>query len=273
MKKAVLIIALICVGYISFGQKKQRKFTKQFYFEWASHELDSIELAKAKKFNKILDKFNLTKIEVIGHTDSDGSNKFNLELSRKRIRTVTQILSNSSRDSLFTQTPKGEKEPIAANTDSTKHKNRRVTVIAYYSGKKGTKSKKIKKIKIKQSDIAPSNQKRLKKEDLISGNTINLPSVNFEGGTAVFLPGAEEVLGKVVELLKQNPKVKVEVAGHICCGNDMLLSIARAKKVYTFLHINGIDKDRLTYKGYNNTQPKFGNIMDIRNRRVELKVL
>ena len=156
---------------LSFSQIKKRKFTRQFYFGYNSYELDSTELYKANKFNKVLRKFNLTKIEVVGHTDGDGSNSFNKKLSQKRINSLISILSDSSRDSLFVLIPKGEEEPIVANTDSTKHKNRRVTVIAYYSSKKLAKGKSTKPIK-KKPKIAPSNELRIKKEDLVSGNTI-----------------------------------------------------------------------------------------------------
>ena len=64
-----------------------------------------------------------------------------MALSKKRIETVTQILGSIDRDSLFKVTAKGENDPLVPNTDSTKHKNRRVTVITYYSGKKVLKRK------------------------------------------------------------------------------------------------------------------------------------
>lgn len=267
----MFLLALISFSSFSYGQKKQRKFTRQFYFEYGNHNLDSMELLKANKFNKVLSKFELIKIEVIGHTDSDGSNSFNKKLSQKRINTLVEILSNSSRDSLFIPVPKGEEEPIAANTDSTKHQNRRVTVIAYYSRKKGSSKKKAKP-KAKP-EVAPSNQVRIKKEDLVTGKVLSMPWVRFHGGTDAFLPGAEEILRNIIPVLIANPEVKIEVAGHICCGNDMELSIKRAKKVYDFLVINGVSEKNLTYKGYNNTEPMFRDIMDIRNRRVELRVL
>ena len=271
MNKYIIIIALISISLSSFCQKGKRKFTRQFYFEYASYELDSSEQLKVKKFKRILNKFDFITIEVTGHTDSDGSDLYNQKLSQKRIESVINALTDSVLDSLFITIPKGEKEPIVKNTDSTKHQNRRVTVVAYYSGKKGGKKESI-PLK-KHPKPKHSGQLSIKKEELISGKIIDLPSVRFHGGTAEFLPGASEILEKVVQLLSQNPKVKVEIAGHICCGNDMGLSIARAKRVYSFLVNNGIDKSRLSYKGYNNTQPKYGNIMDIRNRRVELKVL
>ena len=275
MRKLLLLSILIYFSVLSFGQGTKKKFTRDFYFEYASFELDSLELIKANKFVSLLDRFNFVKIEVIGHTDSDGSSKANMALSKKRIETVTQILGSIDRDSLFKVTAKGENDPLVPNTDSTKHKNRRVTVIAYYSGKKGAK-KKVKKQEViakKEPEIAPSTEVKIKKEDLVSGKTIELPMVQFYGGTDMFLPGSEDVLRDIVPLLRANPELRIEIAGHICCGNDMNLSIARAFKVFDFLVSQGVSRKMLRYEGYNNTQPKYGNIMDIRNRRVELRVL
>ena len=102
---------------------------------------------------------------------------------------------------------------------------------------------------------------------------IDLPAVQFYGGTAEFLPGATTILNKVIPVLKANPELKIEIAGHICCGNQMELSIDRAFVVYTYFIDRGVPSKMLTYKGYNNTQPKYGNLMDARNRRVELIVL
>ena len=113
----------------------------------------------------------------------------------------------------------------------------------------------------------------LKTEDFTAGKTIELPAVQFYGGTAQFLPGATKILDQVIPVLKKNPNLNIEIAGHICCGNQMELSIERAYVVYNYFIDRGVPRKMLTYKGYNNTQPKYGNIMDYRNRRVELIVL
>ena len=282
MKQIISLLFVLWFGVASLtAQKKQKSFTKEFYFASAKFELDSIEKVKAKKFKKLISKFNLSKVSIIGYTDNDGSDSYNLNLSKQRISTLQTFLSDSTTDSLFITNPKGEKDPDYENEGENKFKNRRVKVIAYYSSKKGKKSKQTKKKKShpivkpkpKPNIVAAEKEIRIEKKDLKKGNVINLPSVNFHGGTAEFLPGAEEILGKVAPLLIANPDVKVEIAGHICCGNDMKLSKERARRVYLFLIRNGVKSDNLTYKGYNNTQPKFGNIMDIRNRRVELRVL
>ncbi len=243
----------------------QKKFTRDFYFESGSFVLDSAEQKKALVFAKILNKFDLVKIEMIGYTDSDGSESFNLELSKKRINHLRSYFPEMLPDSLFFLHPQGEENPVFQNIDSTKHKNRRVRMRAFYSGKKKNNIKK------KQKKEKP--KVKLKSEDLIAGKAIELPAVQFYGGTAQFLPGATKILDEVIPILIKNKELKIEIAGHICCGNQMELSIERAFVVYTYFIEREVPRHMLTYKGYNNTQPKYGNIMDYRNRRVELIVL
>ncbi|SCY81244.1 outer membrane protein, adhesin transport system [Desulfoluna spongiiphila] len=66
-------------------------------------------------------------IEVIGHTDTDGSRAYNLKLSKKRARSVCEALValGVSRETL-SWSGKGESEPVADNTTMEgKRKNRR----------------------------------------------------------------------------------------------------------------------------------------------------
>lgn len=66
-------------------------------------------------------------------------------------------------------------------------------------------------------------------------------------------------LDKLVQYLKDNPTMKIELQGHTDTQGDdkhnMELSHNRAKAVYDYLISKGIAKERLTYKGYGETQP------------------
>ena len=72
------------------------------------------------------------KIKVIGHTSSDGDDKANLELSKKRSAAVKDLLvSEYSFDANDIETDgKGETQPVADNkTKEGKAQNRRVEFI------------------------------------------------------------------------------------------------------------------------------------------------
>ena len=76
----------------------------------------------------VLTEYDKTIIEVMGHTDSDGSDAFNLDLSRRRAQAVGNHLAGKGIASMRIVTEGfGEKYPVAGNdTPGSKQLNRRV---------------------------------------------------------------------------------------------------------------------------------------------------
>lgn len=71
---------------------------------------------------------SLVSVEVIGHTDSRGSDAYNQKLSQKRAQSVVKYLGSHGLDkSKLHASGKGESQPIADNSsDSGRAQNRRV---------------------------------------------------------------------------------------------------------------------------------------------------
>lgn len=69
-------------------------------------------------------------ITITGHTDSDGADDHNQDLSERRAEAVAKEIDSRLPDGVTAKTDgKGESEPIASNeTDAGKSKNRRVTI-------------------------------------------------------------------------------------------------------------------------------------------------
>ena len=85
-----------------------------------------------KEIADVLKKFSDIKVKIVGHTDSDGSDKANLELSKKRAAAVRSALAlEFGVDEARIETDgKGEAEPVADNkTKEAKAQNRRVEFI------------------------------------------------------------------------------------------------------------------------------------------------
>jgi outer membrane protein OmpA-like peptidoglycan-associated protein len=78
----------------------------------------------------VLTEYNQTLIDVIGHTDADGSDDYNYDLSRRRAGSVAQYLVSQQNDpNRFSVEGRGEQQPIASNnTASGKSQNRRVEI-------------------------------------------------------------------------------------------------------------------------------------------------
>jgi outer membrane protein OmpA-like peptidoglycan-associated protein len=78
----------------------------------------------------VLKEFNRSLVTVEGHTDSDGSNAYNLELSQDRARAVADFLSDQGVDPRrLSIEGYGEMRPVATNaTAQGKALNRRVEI-------------------------------------------------------------------------------------------------------------------------------------------------
>lgn len=78
----------------------------------------------------VLKEYNQTLIDVTGHTDSTGSDQYNLELSQRRAQSVANYLMAQGLDSRrFYIVGAGESQPIATNdTAAGREQNRRVEI-------------------------------------------------------------------------------------------------------------------------------------------------
>jgi len=111
------------------------------------------------------------------------------------------------------------------------------------------------------------------------GQVIRLNNIFFDSGKYDLLPTSYAELNKLLELLEKNSKLKIEIAGHTdWIGKDkdnLILSQNRTNAVVNFLVEKGIDKNRLSAKGYGETKfiatntTKEGQQL---NRRVEFEI-
>ena len=82
------------------------------------------------KFSEILKKYPDTNLVIEGHTDSTGSDEYNMKLSKQRAQSVADFLSGLGvSNNRFTIVGYGESKPIASNdTPEGRQLNRRVEI-------------------------------------------------------------------------------------------------------------------------------------------------
>jgi outer membrane protein OmpA-like peptidoglycan-associated protein len=83
-----------------------------------------------------LNRYPNTRVEVIGHTDSDGSAVYNLDLSQRRANSVAAILRGAGVSPYRIRAyGAGEDQPVASNlSEAGKAQNRRVEILIIPNG-------------------------------------------------------------------------------------------------------------------------------------------
>ena len=116
--------------------------------------------------------------------------------------------------------------------------------------------------------------------ELAPGDAVVLQNIQFEYNSSALTDDSQAGIEMLVEFLKRNPELKVELAGHTddvgSASYNQKLSADRAESVRKALISNGIDETRLTAKGYGATKPLAPNDSEEHralNRRTEMIII
>ncbi|MBL7747894.1 MAG: OmpA family protein, partial [Chitinophagaceae bacterium] len=109
--------------------------------------------------------------------------------------------------------------------------------------------------------------------------SVVLKNIFFEVNKFDINPSSQTELDKLVQLLTENPTIKIEISGHTDNAgkpsDNLALSNNRAKAVVSYLVSKNIAAARLIAKGYGETKPIADNKTEsgrAQNRRTEMKV-
>jgi OmpA-OmpF porin, OOP family len=101
--------------------------------------------------------------------------------------------------------------------------------------------------------------------------------INFASGKADIAPESAGIIDQIVQMMKDNPTLKISIEGHTdnvgTESANQALSEKRAKAVMDAVIAKGIDKSRLSFKGYGQSKPISDNTTEdgkAKNRRVEI---
>lgn len=110
--------------------------------------------------------------------------------------------------------------------------------------------------------------------------SITLDNVYFDVNSAKLKPESYVALNNFAAGMKVIKSLKVEVQGHTDSDGDdesnLVLSQKRAQSVIDYVASQGVDKSRMTAKGYGETKPIASNDTaegKAKNRRTEVKVI
>lgn len=128
-----------------------------------------------------------------------------------------------------------------------------------------------------------SNSKSEKKvivESTVAGIRLTMQNLNFKPDSAELLPGENERLDQIAQVLKEVPDQMFLVEGHTASvgyeKGEMKLSVERANSVANALIQRGIPREKFICKGSGGTKPIADNSTQegkAKNRRVEITIL
>lgn len=279
----VFVLALSLLSLNVFSQKRTDTLRLYFSINEVTSPINNNRIDSAIKAlnGKLVD------IAIYGYADFLSNDAYNFSLSFRRAETVKDYLKNkmpSSQINIYACEGRGEKNSTPSSSSEGEPNQRRVDV--YFEP--------VVILNVAESFLetpkveAPKTEQKKNIEELTKGETMALEGLGFEPGRHFVLKESTPVLQKLLQTMKENGSLKIEIQGHVCCTlngadgldldtREMKLSENRAKAVYDFLISKGITKDRLSYKGFGRTKPKFD--LEITpeqeqaNRRVEIMIL
>lgn len=97
-------------------------------------------------------------------------------------------------------------------------------------------------------------------EEIVVNKTIEIPNIYYDLAKWNIRPDAAIELDKVVEFLRDNPSIKIELGSHTdsrgSSSSNQILSQKRAQSAVDYIVSRGIELDRIVAKGYGESKIK-----------------
>lgn len=263
--------------------------TVSVYFKLNEYKPDTKarQLLDSFLYNDIIN--TQTGILIIGYADYLGNEEDNLGLSQRRSKSIEDYLSAMSIPQKNIKLCIGKGEINRKMEGREGHApDRRVDIVLSNLPAANTRTVPItrKATARKPQDEANINVQIISK--LKVGQSLKLENIYFLMGRHIVTDESLPQLDKLYEVLSENPNLKIQIEGHICClqhgfdaedddTHEARLSVNRARYIYEYLVKKGIDEGRLRYVGFGRTRPlvspeKTPADEDM-NRRVEIRVI
>lgn len=292
MKFFIQLIIFLSFSSLAIGQSQF-----SIYFDSNKYELTSLESNKLNQWISSNPKVKI--VGIHGFCDEDGSSSFNDTLAKNRINFVYTFIKNkiAIRDDFKTRSF-GELHTLS----KIKAENRKVTLF-YIEANDLSRENQILGIKEEPIQLpkavikypeklvfdnpdGTSSEYKLdvafmqKMTEAGVGQKLKLENLNFIINTYIVVPQSKGKMYELLLVMKNNPNLKIEIQGHLCCMpvDRLDLSTQRAKSINNFLVANGIDEERITFKGFGSTQPIYAlpekdEAQRSANRRVEILIV
>jgi len=281
MKFFLFISVYFLCTLFSFSQRI-KKDRISLYYKTDIYNLSIEQKEEIANFIKYYNDTKIYKIVIIGSADFMGTNTYNLNLSKNRALKVSSFIKEDHNIKVQIKALGEQKNPYNYKPVKGILHHRKTSIICEYILPK-SKS-------IKQNYKSSKKTNYLNKLATLNKNkTLRLKNIHFHYGKATLTKSSKPELTNLLQVMRKNPKIIIELEGHVCCGKSKFteydiekyehttLSTKRARKIYDYLISKDIDSARLRYKGYEFSKPLYYPERNERhkylNRRVEVKII
>ncbi|MDT8347336.1 MAG: OmpA family protein [Flavobacteriaceae bacterium] len=273
----------------------QDVLTHTVYFDTDKYILIPAEERRLLIFLDEVQQYEAHKISVLGYCDDRGSENYNLILSENRVNSIKKyLLSKDVIKNIETQIKGLGEIPLKKkrNIELERAANRRVDIEFHLNDPELVKENKDAQNITRSGRMLPKDDPKLADTEepfkslleprIQINDVIILKNVHFQSGRSTLVSDSHDVLDKIANILVRRKDIHFEVRGHVCCIPNSYddafdrntrrknLSSERARIVYRYLLAKGVEKNRMTYKGYGRRYPlKKGDKFD---RRVDIKI-
>ena len=232
-------------------------------------------------------------ISIIGYADYLNSDEYNLTLSRNRALNVKKYIVSSGIAAKAIKLLVGKGEIKRADTIGKYKgipKDRRVDIVMEYMPPKTNSGDTVINMRPGEKLIVPpsTSDPDFDIAQVPKGRTFILKNIYFPMGRHFPKQPSYEDLDMLLEALRENPYMTIQIEGHVCCvtgvpdamdldSHNLDLSVNRARFIYEWLKARGISERRLKYVGYGRSRPIIPDEQTEEeasiNRRVEIRIV
>lgn len=262
MRQLALFPLLVFAVITSVAQQAEKH---TLYFNYGKDQLTSVSAGKLDNLLSGLETDDVLQVHLEGHTDSDGSESYNLKLSSKRVAFVLRyLIEKGISEGTIRTAYYGKSRPIATNTTPDgRRKNRRVEITVLHSG-----------------DINVQSVHNNKELPCASPIQVTEKEVlYFIYGKHELTEASKIKVDQILEKLSNQNIIQIELAGHTDSDGSIIfnmnLSERRVGIVRNYLSSIGIEGELVDGRSHGESKPVAPNITEAgkqKNRRVEMVI-
>ena len=264
------------------------------------------EASQIKIKQWVLDNKTAEITKVLGYCDSVDDSKYNKDLAMRRVNAMVTIFTNNN----IKIADKVELKAFGKDFKSSKNQSENRKVEVFYNLIKDKKKdagnaqtipdgpfgkRKVKEAiaeeKVEEDLLEAADMEVLVEEERATleskfykakkGDLIRINNINFYFNSEKVMDQSMPILDELLDIMMNNPKLVIEIHGHICCNpnpNDTKLSYRRALVILKYLTKYGVDVNRLAFRGYGSNDPIYkvperNEKERAANRRVEILIV